>query len=76
MQSYRCYLAGRRPALSEEQARAQMIERAGIEFDPAVVSVLLTLSEVEEMRSFAKTEESTPSATTDDDWNLFALFMK
>lgn len=65
-----------RPALSEEQARAQIIERAGIEFDPAVVSVLLTLRDVEEMRSFAKVEEPMPPATTDDDWNLFALFMK
>jgi HD-GYP domain-containing protein (c-di-GMP phosphodiesterase class II) len=65
-----------RPALSEENARAQIIERAGIEFDPAVVNVLLTLSDVEEMRSFAKAEEPTPPTTTDDDWNLFALFMK
>lgn len=65
-----------RPALSEENARAKLIERAGIEFDPAVVTVLLTLHNVEEMRSFAKTEEPAPPTTTDDDWNLFALFMK
>jgi len=66
-----------RPALKEEEARAQIIERAAIEFDPAVVATLLTLQDVEEMRSFAKTEESVaPAPTTNDDWNLFASFMK
>lgn len=70
-----------RPAMSEEKARAQIIERAAIEFDPAVVTVLLSLRELEELRSFAPTEEplvinAAPTATTNDDWNLFALFMK
>jgi HD-GYP domain-containing protein (c-di-GMP phosphodiesterase class II) len=66
-----------RPALSEAEARVQIIERAAIEFDPAVVSVLLTLRDVEEMRSFAKTEEPVAAAaTTNDDFNLFASFMK
>ena len=65
-----------RPALTEDEARTQIIERAAIEFDPAVVTVLLTLSDVEEMRSFAKPEELVAAITTDDDWNLFASFMK
>ena len=32
-----------RPALSEEAARRELIDRAGIEFDPAVVKVFLSL---------------------------------
>ena len=65
-----------RPALTEDEARTQIIERAAIEFDPAVVTVLLTLSDVEEMRSFAKPDEPVAVTTTNDDFNLFASFMK
>jgi HD-GYP domain-containing protein (c-di-GMP phosphodiesterase class II) len=66
-----------RPALTEDEARTQIIERAAIEFDPAVVTVLLTLSDVEEMRSFAKTGEAMAATTaTNDDFTLFASFMK
>lgn len=66
-----------RPALSEEEARAQIIERAAIEFDPAVVTVLLSLDNLEELKSFAKTEEPVAATTTrDDDWSIFASFMK
>ena len=65
-----------RPALTEEEARAQIVGNAGIEFDPAVVSVLLSLEDVEELRSFAKPVEATNSTTDDDGWNLFSLFMK
>ena len=32
-----------RPALSDEEARRELVQRAGIEFDPAVVSVFLSL---------------------------------
>lgn len=66
-----------RPAVSEEEARAQLVERAAIEFDPAVVTVLLSLRELEELRSFAKTPDplATP-ATTDDDWTIFSSFMR
>ena len=65
-----------RPALTEAEARARIVGNAGIEFDPAVVSVLLSLEDLEELRSFAKPVEA-PSSTTDDDgWNLFSLFMK
>jgi HD-GYP domain-containing protein (c-di-GMP phosphodiesterase class II) len=66
-----------RPALSEEDARTQIIERAAIEFDPAVVTALLSLRDLEELKSFARTEEPVAATTTtDDNWNLFASFMK
>src|SRR5690242_18464487 len=32
-----------RPALSDEEARRELVQRVGIEFDPAVVSVFLSL---------------------------------
>lgn len=65
-----------RPALSEEDARASIVESAAIEFDPAVVSVLLSLEHFEEMRSYAKPVDTGESAADDDGWNLFSLFMK
>ena len=65
-----------RPALPEEDARARMVENAAIEFDPAVVSVLLSLENVEELRSFAKPADPLDTTATDDGWNLFSLFMR
>ena len=66
-----------RPALTAEDARAKIIERAAIEFDPAVVSVLVSLRDLEELRSFAKpVAPADTTATTDDGWNLFSLFMR
>ena len=67
-----------RPAMTEEEARTRIIDRAAIEFDPAVVNVLLSLHDLEELRSFAKpVAPLSEIATTDDDgWNLFSLFMK
>jgi HD-GYP domain-containing protein (c-di-GMP phosphodiesterase class II) len=69
-----------RPALTEEDARIQVIERAAIEFDPAVVSVLLSLQDVEELRSFARPDEpfEAPANTsaTDNGSMLFSSFMK
>lgn len=67
-----------RPAMTEEDARKQIIERAAIEFDPSVVTVLLSLQDLEELRSFAKPVEALASATatTDDGWNLFSSFMR
>lgn len=43
--SYAALTEGRpfRPALNEEAARRELIERAGLEFDPAVVKVFLSL---------------------------------
>jgi HD-GYP domain-containing protein (c-di-GMP phosphodiesterase class II) len=70
-----------RPAMSEAEAQQKIIEGAAIEFDPAVVTVLLSLEEMEELRSFARPEEaviSTPEASPvkDDDFKLFSSFMK
>jgi HD-GYP domain-containing protein (c-di-GMP phosphodiesterase class II) len=66
-----------RPALTEEDARARIVEYAAIEFDPAVVSALLSLEDFEELRSFAKpVDPLATTSTTDDGWNLFSLFMR
>ena len=66
-----------RPAMTEEDARASIVERVAIEFDPAVVKVLLSLQDLDELRSYAKPVEPADStATADDGWNLFSLFMR
>ena len=66
-----------RPAMSEEDTRASIVARAAIEFDPAVVNVLLSLSDLEELRSYAKPVGPLADETaTDDGWNLFSLFMR
>ncbi|HEV2826787.1 MAG TPA: hypothetical protein VGW76_04235, partial [Pyrinomonadaceae bacterium] len=67
-----------RPALTEEDARIQIIERAAIEFDPAVISVLLSLEDLEELRSFARPDEPvvTVPQTNDTAPELFSSFMK
>ena len=66
-----------RPAMTEEDARARIVERAAIEFDPAIVNVLLSLQDIEELRSYAKpVDPLADSAATDDGWNLFSLFMR
>lgn len=66
-----------RQAMTEEDARARIVERAAIEFDPAVVEVFLSLQDLEELRSYAKPVDPTDStATVDDGWNLFSLFIR
>jgi HD-GYP domain-containing protein (c-di-GMP phosphodiesterase class II) len=66
-----------RPALTEEDARAEIIAQAAIEFDPAVVSMLLSLTELEELKSFARTSQPvTPPTKTDDDRTIFSSFMR
>lgn len=66
-----------RPAMSEEEARRQIIEGAGIEFDPAVVSVFVSLQDLEALRSFALPEEApVPTTATEDEFNLFSSFMR
>jgi HD-GYP domain-containing protein (c-di-GMP phosphodiesterase class II) len=61
-----------RPALSESEARQQIIDRAAIEFDPAVVSVFLSLPDMEELHSFARPVE--PVLRTDEGQTLFSSF--
>jgi HD-GYP domain-containing protein (c-di-GMP phosphodiesterase class II) len=65
-----------RPAMSEEDAREQIIERAAIEFDPAAVTVLLSLRDLEELKSFATTDEAVVATATDDSFTLFSSFMR
>jgi HD-GYP domain-containing protein (c-di-GMP phosphodiesterase class II) len=65
-----------RPAMSEVKARELLIERAAIEFDPAVVTAFLSLGQLDDLRSFAKTEESVARAETDNDLTLFSSFMR
>jgi HD-GYP domain-containing protein (c-di-GMP phosphodiesterase class II) len=65
-----------RPALSEEEARRQIIEFAAIEFDPAVVTALLSIQDLEELRSFAQPEELVAAETVDEGWTLFSSFMR
>jgi HD-GYP domain-containing protein (c-di-GMP phosphodiesterase class II) len=65
-----------RPAMTEAAARKLIVERAAIEFDPAVVAAFLNLGDFEELKSFAKTEEPVDAKPEDDDWTLFSLFMR
>jgi HD-GYP domain-containing protein (c-di-GMP phosphodiesterase class II) len=61
-----------RPALSESEARQQIIDRAAIEFDPAVVSVFLSLPDMEELHSFVRPVE--PAVAIDESQTLFSSF--
>src|ERR1041384_1362753 len=67
-----------RAALSAEAARRELIDRAGIEFDPSVVNVLLKLDGLPELESFAKPEVEEPGeqppATERRGWDLFSSF--
>jgi HD-GYP domain-containing protein (c-di-GMP phosphodiesterase class II) len=67
-----------RAALTEAEARAQIVRLAGIEFDPAVVNALLGLRNLEEMRSFARATETFAAVvpTEAESNDLFASFMK
>lgn len=69
-----------RPAMREEKAREILIERAGIEFDPAVVTAFLVLEDLPELRSFARTWPDVAPAvepiSTEDDRPLFSSFLK
>jgi HD-GYP domain-containing protein (c-di-GMP phosphodiesterase class II) len=64
-----------RRALTAEMARKEIVDRAGIEFDPAVVKAFLGLGFIEELESFAKTDEplfEEQPTTTKETWNLFS----
>jgi HD-GYP domain-containing protein (c-di-GMP phosphodiesterase class II) len=68
-----------RAALTEEAARRELADRAGIEFDPAVVNMLLSIEPLPEMASFARSEEDPPTepeTKTNRGWNLFSSFSK
>ena len=69
-----------RPALTVEAAQRELIDRAGIEFDPAVVKLFLSLVPIPEMDSYAKIaideliEE--PVEKKSRAWDLFSSFSK
>jgi HD-GYP domain-containing protein (c-di-GMP phosphodiesterase class II) len=70
-----------RAAMTEEAARRELIDRAGIEFDPSVVSTFLSLEKFSELESFARVE--TDELVEDDSgtsqgrgWDLFSSFSK
>src|ERR1044071_6738331 len=68
-----------RRAFTREQARRELMDRAGIEFDPGVVSGLLALDGLPEMESFAKTfdaELAPPPEAKSGGWDLFSSFSK
>jgi HD-GYP domain-containing protein (c-di-GMP phosphodiesterase class II) len=70
-----------RPALTEAAAKRELIDRAGIEFDPAVVRVFLGLDQFPELESFAKIEMDEPVEETvvnqkGGGWDLFSSFSK
>ena len=70
-----------RPAMTKEAARSELIDRAGIEFDPSVVSIFLSLEGFPELESFAKIEtdepvEEQPVANNSRAWDLFSSFSK
>jgi hypothetical protein len=55
------------------------MDRAGIEFDPGVVSVLLALDGLPELESFAKrfdVEPAPPPETKSGGWDLFSSYSK
>src|ERR1041384_1243538 len=64
-----------RAAWSEERARREIEDRAGIEFDPAVVSVFLSMEALPEMASYATSWNDAPAIESepkkDRGWNLF-----
>jgi HD-GYP domain-containing protein (c-di-GMP phosphodiesterase class II) len=69
-----------RAAFTEVEASRELADRAGIEFDPAVVNVLLSIEPLPEMASFARVEEEVLSKETapkqDRGWSLFSSSSK
>jgi HD-GYP domain-containing protein (c-di-GMP phosphodiesterase class II) len=65
-----------RAALTVEAARRKLIDRAGIEFDPSVVNVLLKLDALPELDSFAKPvrEEPVQETSSSQKWDMFSTF--
>ena len=63
-----------RPAMSEEEARRVLMDGAGIEFDPAVVNMFLSLERFPELESFAKDEVPEPVVEKGRAWDMFSSF--
>lgn len=66
-----------RPALTAESATREIVDRAALEFDPAVVDAFLGLAPIEELESFAKADGETPlEVPKQDRWDLFSTFTR
>ncbi len=67
-----------RPAMTVEQARREMADRAGIEFDPSVVKAFLAIQLLPELESFAKAESQAEVVQTDQNsnWDMFSSLMR
>ncbi len=67
-----------RGALTVEAARRELVDRAGIEFDPNVVNVFLKLDGLPELESFAKGEPDEPVEETQvpHTWDMFSSYLK
>ena len=69
-----------RAALTVEEARRELINRAGLEFDPAIVKVLLSLDGLSELESYAKTDDAEAVDEAQEKksraWDLFSSFSK
>jgi putative two-component system response regulator len=68
-----------RSALTSRQAHREIADRAGIEFDPAVVKVFLSLDLLPELDSFAKQEQdmsSAPPLENEARWDMFSSFTR
>lgn len=68
-----------RPAISQELAREHMAEWAGIEFDPKVVTALLSLGPMAELESFAQSPKKSAArdgAQPKREWTPFQSFIR
>ena len=68
-----------RPAMTEEDARRGLIDGAGIEFDPGVVNVFLTLERFPELESFARDPDAPGEPIVAEQgraWDMFSSFSK
>jgi putative nucleotidyltransferase with HDIG domain len=65
-----------RSAMTVEAANRQLSDRAGIEFDPAVVRVFLLLEPMRELQSYAKPNAANEQGAKSQDWDLFSLFIR
>src|SRR5687768_3642990 len=65
-----------RRAMTADQAKRELINRAGIEFDPGVVSVFLTLEPLQEFESFARPADEFEETVLKkaEGWDLFSSY--
>jgi len=67
-----------RRALTREAARHELSDGAGIEFDPAVVRVFLSLEHFAELESFGKSADyepfGEPAVKQDQSWDMFSTY--